>query len=287
MNENNTGIEKEIIVSSDLIQTVIEVKKEREKGISTQADSEKLIKISPENCSEEAKNDIIDFMLKFGKVYRKDFPIEIEQLRTFELQYIKSTHRDHICHSFWVWSLGLWFYRNGFKRFIDDIHHREDLFDFIWYLTAFYHDIGYVEKHKFHGGAGAQFLLRNLNTRFSGAWTTDAIHAIVAICLHDKKDPVDAKRDPYLALLILCDEIQEWGRNIPGHEKRFEIDKIKIGMKFHEQNPLIEIILFYPRKQTEDVKKMNDFVKEKEQKYRETLTDRIKNFSIVVKCVSF
>jgi hypothetical protein len=292
MNEIEPCIGKKFIITeADLIKTVISVRRDR--GIfpnddgPTRIDCQNLKKISSDSCSEETKDILINFMLKFGKIYKKDYPIEIEHLRTFELEYKKPKHRDHICHSFRVWSLGLWFYHNGFRQFFHSIHEREDLFDFVWYLTAFYHDIGYVEKHTLHGGDSAQLLLKNLNSRFNGKWTTDAIHAIVAICLHDKKEPVDIKKDPYSALLIICDEIQEWGRNIPRNEKRCEIDKLQNCMNLSEPNPSIEIVLFYPEKQTKAVDKLKDYVTEKERDLDTKVTSRIKNLTINVKCVPY
>jgi len=276
------------ISESDLIRTVIQVRDER--GVfpddgPTREDCENLKNISSVNCPEETKDIIINFMLKFGKLYKKAYPVEIDHLRTFELEYTNPKHRDHICHSFRVWSLGLWFYRNGFKHFFHSLHKREDLFDFVWYLTAFYHDIGYVKGHRYHGGDSAQLLLKNLNHRFSGNWTTDAIHAIVAICLHDKKEQIDFQKDPYSVLLVLCDEIQEWGRNIPGHTKRCEIEKLQICLNLNAPVPSIEIVMLFPEIQTDDINKLKEYVRQNEKKYTETLTDRIKNLSIIVKCI--
>ena len=223
-------------------------------------------------------------MLKFGKLYTKAYPVEIDRLRTFELEYDNPKHRDHICHSFRVWSLGLWFYRNGFKQFFHSIHERENLFDFVWYLSAFYHDIGYVKGHRYHGGDSAQLLLKKLNSRFNGNWTTDAIHAIVAICLHDKKEQVDILKDPYSSLLIICDELQEWGRNITGNEPRFEIDKIQFCLNLLPKNPSFKVVLFYPRQQTKSIKDLDEYVKLKEEKLNEKLVERIKNLTIIVNC---
>jgi hypothetical protein len=226
-------------------------------------------------------------MLKFGKLYKKDYNYDIDCLRRFELEYRKPKHRDHVCHSFHVWSLGLWLWSHGLKQFFHSIHEREDRFDFVWYLTAFYHDIGYVERHRFHGGDSAQILLKNLNSRFNGNWTTDAIHAIVAICLHDRKESVDILKEPYTALLIICDELQEWGRNISGNIRRCEIAKLQFCINLVTPNPSIEIILFYPEKQTKSIDELKEYVKTKEAELNNKLVKRIKNLTIKAQCETY
>lgn len=148
-------------------------------------------------------------------------------------------------------------------------------------------NIGYVKRHRYHRGDSAQLLLKNLNSRFNGNWTTDAIHAIIAICLHDKKEPVDICKDPYSALLIICDELQEWGRNIPGNKKRYEINKLQFFLNFSAIIPSVVAILFYPKKQTEDIDNLNKNLKIKAQKLNTKFSSRIKNLTIKSQCKSY
>jgi len=294
MNEIETCIGKKFtITEKDLLQTVISVKGDRDtfpdEGPTTE-DCQNLLKIPADDCSEETKKVIIQFMLKFGKLYKKDFQPLIERLRTFELENINEGYRDHVCHSFRVWCLGYWLYQKGFKCFFDAVGQSSDDFDFVWYLTAFYHDIGYIKEHRVHGGDSAQLLLKKLNSTFSGNWTINAIHAIVAICYHDRHEEVDISKDPYSALLIVCDELQEWGRNIPRNIpeniEKFEPDKFEFCLDLSNLQPSIEVVLFY-RLQTKPVKELSDYVKRKEGKLNRKFSSRIKNLTIKVHCKTY
>ncbi len=251
-------------------------------------DCEKLKKISSGKCSKETKETIITFMKKFGKLYKKDFPDLLEDLWEFESNAnANRKRRDHVCHSFHVWCLGLWLYRNGFSRYINAVTNSENKFYFVWYLTAFYHDVGYINRHDLHGGDSAQILLSRLNKIFSGKWTPDAIHAFVAICLHDKNNyQVDLVKDPYSALLIICDEIQEWGRYIPKHERIYEINKLKFQNNFNDQSPKLDIKLYYQMTSLADTTDFNKYVDKKQKSFDEKFqkNKRLTQINVHVEC---
>jgi len=297
MNDRDLCIGKKFTVTEqNLLRTIISVRDERRRDIfphdgPTDEDCKNLLRISTENCSEFTKNTVVNFLLKFGKLYKKDFQMLIDGLRRFEETNSNDTYRDHVCHSFRVWCLGYWLYRKGFKKYFKGIGHNQSTFDFVWYLTAFYHDIGYTEGHDYHGVYSGQILFNKLNETFTGCWTPNAIRAIGAISLHNcyqaQKEKIGITNDPYSALLIICDEIQEWGRNIPGHKKQYEIDKLQFCMNLSASNPSLEIKLFYPKKQPKPIEGLQEFVKEKDQKYRKSLSKRIDNLLIIARCVPY
>ena len=279
------------IRETDLFDAVISVINTRRPYSSdgpTIDDCENLKKIIACNCSKKTKETVVDFMLKFGKSYKKDFPELIEDLWKSELNHTDRKRRDHVCHSFRVWSLGLWLYQNGLKEYFDKIPHNSDRFYFVWYLTAFYHDVGYVKNNALHGGDSAQLLLKHLNKVFSGKWTPDAIHAIVAICLHDQSGyPIDIQKDPYSALLIISDELQEWGRNIKGRDPKAEIDQLVFCLNFTPTTPTIGIRLCYPRNLNVGIGNLDDEIHQKEGKLNDKFHDRIKNLEIHVECKAY
>jgi hypothetical protein len=146
-----------------------------------------------------------------------------------------------------------------------------------------------VKEHDLHGGDSAQLLLKYLNEVFSGKWTPDAIHSIVAICLHDKRDyPVDITRDPYSTLLIICDELQEWGRYIKGRERTAEIDKLTFCLNHQTAETFsIVVTLSYPRGRNTEINNFDDEIKKKEKDINEKFYYRIKKLEIHVKCEAY
>lgn len=77
MNENDPCMGQPCtITEADLINAVISIIDARRvfsNGGPTTEDCEKLKKVSADNCSKETKETVINFMMKFGKLYKKRF----------------------------------------------------------------------------------------------------------------------------------------------------------------------------------------------------------------------
>lgn len=78
-----------------------------------------------------------------------------------------------------------------------------------------------------HGVIGAA----NITSRFEGSLDTNVEVLARAIGMHDmKEEPISFRKDPITFLLVACDELQEWGREVALFpEILMDIPSIKIG----------------------------------------------------------
>ncbi|HNX17480.1 MAG TPA: HD domain-containing protein [Methanoregula sp.] len=264
-------------------------------GQINQNDIKNLKNIPLNESSKEVRKNFRECMLKYADYHGKRFDKVIDDLERFETQNTKSEYRDHLCHSFRVWILGRILYQDFFKHEFENIPlelpHDLDMFNFVWCLCAIYHDIGYVYQEKLgktHGEISANLLEKEMDMKFDkGKWTKQAVFAFNAIRIHTLSKPVDMICDPYSALLILCDELQEWGRKIHKDDKRFEINKLRfyssdIGLKRE-----ITIELFYPWRKTDPIEDLYFNAGRIEGKLTERFSWRINNIKIIVKSIVY
>ncbi|MEN6611458.1 MAG: hypothetical protein ABFC24_11495 [Methanoregulaceae archaeon] len=103
-----------------------------------------------------------------------------------------------------------------------------------------------------HGLISARLLLFLLNQKHGSSWSEEANDAIKAIILHTGQtgnETIDVRTDPLSALLLICDELQEWGRPrsvySPYYEKDMKSLKIDIDNGNNSENA--KIIYNYPK----------------------------------------
>ena len=239
--------------------------------------------ISTTDFSEITKTILLPKSSNYQKMY-SDLIIDLEK---FEKTTAIKGHRDHLGHSSRVWGMGLILYKRWGSPFFNNQGLDDNLFDFVWCLTTLYHDVGYVkaskEVGKKHGECGAELFERKLIENFPNKdWNKEVKYAINAIKLHDKCDRVEIEKDPTSALLIICDELQEWGRKIHKEDKRPEINKLQFCISKKTEKEM-KIKLIYP-KSRKKVKKLISDIGKMEGKLNEKFSCRIKNFKIRVEC---
>ncbi len=291
-------------ISDDEIKKVVFLK-ERYRTVFypdqlTKKDLQDLKKIPTNDCTYSTKELFTSILLKYSKLYGKNFEGPLNQLKLFEERNTEANHRDHICHLFRVWGIGQILYKNGFSEFIPKFkvdeteEEHEANFDFIWCLATLYHDVGYATyskaKGEKHGDIGAKILLDCLNefTRITGqAWTSHATLAVNAIRHHDDEDQIDMKKDPWSTLLIIGDELQEFGRNIqvPGKIVRAEIHEMEIFLDLTTIPPEMHVNMQYPRNQPTSRNDIDAETSEKMKKLNELFEKRIHNLTIQVDCL--
>jgi hypothetical protein len=103
-----------------------------------------------------------------------------------------------------------------------------------------------------HGLTSARLLLFQLMQRFPNGWMESANIALKAIADHDGDRPIFFHEDPISALLIICDELQEWGR--PYISSRLAdgnmiTDHIELYIESNGSTPRIEAKIDYRNSQ--------------------------------------
>jgi hypothetical protein len=80
----------------------------------------------------------------------------------------------------------------------------------------------------------------NISSRLKKASIDKVIrNSLNAIALHNSNEPIKFGEDPIAFLLVLCDELQEWGREIALFpEILIETSCTRIGFRLEEQNKL-------------------------------------------------
>jgi hypothetical protein len=105
-----------------------------------------------------------------------------------------------------------------------------------------------------HGLTGALLLLSSLNRRFGTSWSKDAYPAIKAIAEHDGSRRIYFRNGPFSAILVICDELQEWGRPYisPLLEERYvTTDHIELELGSEGATPRIKARINYKEFQNE------------------------------------
>ncbi len=90
-----------------------------------------------------------------------------------------------------------------------------------------------IDKNKYdHGIISGTNLILTTGNRFLTSPVAEAAEAIMLHNIYNLPHRIDFSKDPIAFLLILCDELQEWGREIViGRESEIELSKINIGLK--------------------------------------------------------
>jgi len=107
-----------------------------------------------------------------------------------------------------------------------------------------------------HGLIGARLLLYSLRSRFgiAGRESERAFPAIIAIGEHDGFRPISFVDEPFSVLLVICDELQEWGRpyisSILG-ERYVSTDHIDLNVSTDGTIPVITAMIDYRKSQSD------------------------------------
>ncbi|MGB9247779.1 MAG: hypothetical protein WCB35_08530, partial [Methanoregula sp.] len=82
------------------------------------------------------------------------------------------------------------------------------------------------------------------------------------------------------------DEIQEWGRYIPKHERIYEINKLKFQNNFNDQSPKLDIKLYYQMTSLADTTDFNKYVDKKQKSFDEKFqkNKRLTQINVHVEC---
>jgi len=246
--------------------------------------------------THEKREIFINYLMRVGEKYKKNFEVAMVDLRTFEkFLFLNEKYRDHVLHTFRVWGLGLFLYQKLFKQYFSE----DENFHFQWYLAATFHDVGYplanVNKtiktlnnnfdnigikigikqqtiadtnlnsekiirilkeicpnknfngqqdilEENHGLLSARILLFLLYDRHESHWDHEAKKSIKSIISHNSENEISLKDDPLSALLVICDELQEWDRQYSWYSKYtgHEVEYISIEIKKNGTRPKIE-----------------------------------------------
>jgi hypothetical protein len=139
-------------------------------------------------------------------------------------------------------------------------------------------EFDYHDLQESHGLLGALLLLSRLKLRFHDDWNKEyGYPALRAISHHDGSELISFEKEPLSALLLICDEFQEWGRPYISQlleEKYVTTDHIELDLHTNGNDPFIEAIINYKDSQCDLCKilKWNGKIAE---------DDKIKNLSRV------
>jgi hypothetical protein len=109
-----------------------------------------------------------------------------------------------------------------------------------------------------HGLLGARTLLLRMRTVFSSI-RDEAVSAVIAIGEHDGNNELSLKDDLFPALLVICDELQEWGRPFISSKLGRDFittNQIKLDCDFKMNMPLIKAEIDY----SENEKRLQDYL---------------------------
>lgn len=149
-------------------------------------------------------------------------------------------------------------------------------------------EINYNVMAQKHGYMGARLLLKSLIDRFEGTeYSEHADTSLVAIGKHDRKKPISYKDEPISALLVICDELQEWGRPYISPllgEKYVSTDHIQLEIDPNGNIPRLTASIDY-RKSQNDLKNILGWEPERTEKDKIDNLDRVKEINIEVEMV--
>ena len=123
---------------------------------------------------------------------------------------------------------------------------------------------------KNHGELSGRILIYTLYKHLGNKWNTEVKKSIKAIIIHDnEKIMIPLKDDPLSALLVICDELQEWGRPFSSLSKYhgYELSHIAFEVNFDP----VQISYKYP---------INAIIDKERDKNKMKNLDRIKGIKI-------
>ncbi|MFW9952541.1 MAG: hypothetical protein ACFFKA_20670, partial [Candidatus Thorarchaeota archaeon] len=89
-----------------------------------------------------------------------------------------------------------------------------------------------------HGIISARILLCSLINRFNNnSWNFKAKESIKAIMLHTEDGDISLIKDPLSALLLICDELQEWDRPYSYYSSNWEKGLDHLDIEIIENKP--------------------------------------------------
>jgi hypothetical protein len=123
--------------------------------------------------------------------------------------------------------------------------------------------------NKKHGELSARILIFSLQKHLAQRWSEEAKKSIKSIVLHDNENiEISINDDPLSALLVICDEMQEWGRPFSSlskyHRNKLSHIALETGKDNFGQNlDPIQISYKYPRNaiidETREMEKVKNF----------------------------
>lgn len=134
-----------------------------------------------------------------------------------------------------------------------------------------------------HGLISARLVLYTLQRRFSWWYKDEVCPALIAMADHDSCRDINFQEAPFSALLVICDELQEWSRAYVSPllgERYISTDHIELGLQ-NTPEPVIQARIDY-RKAQRDLFNILGWKGERAYKDQRKNLDRLEGINVDV-----